>query len=224
MTYYDFIQKYFPNSGASDKIEILYRKIEEINTLYEIFQNHTNFANSYLNEDKIIYLKRHIVGLNRLLIYVPLNDDIGIDACMRYSVEQFLKFLYGIYFDKDINKINKTSFRNIKDDFKELTNLDARVSECLTTIYNLYGKYSNNIHKNCALDEDRFKYLSEILTSETGYAYKIQEDIDKIFSFFATVMASIFEIKMEGLSSSERLRLYSGLKRKKYNYVIELLK
>lgn len=221
--YYNFIKKYFPNSGLSDEVEILYQKIEQINILYEIFQYHMDLPNNYLDEDKVIYLKRHIVGLNRLLIYVPLNDDIGIDACMRFSIEQFLKFLYGIYFDKDINKINKTSYRNIKDDFKRLTDLDPKINDCLITIYNLYGKYSNNIHKNCELDEDTFKYLSEILTTDTEYAYKIQEDLDKIFYFFATVMSCIFEIKLESLNSSERLRLHSGLKRRKYNSVIDLI-
>lgn len=59
-----------------------------------------------------------MTGINKILIYLPLNDNIGIFSCMRYSIEQFLKFIYSIYLNDSVEIINKKGYRHIKERIK----------------------------------------------------------------------------------------------------------
>lgn len=65
---------------------------------------------------------------------------------MRYSIEQLLKFIYSIYFEKNIADISRTSYRYIKEDIKKNGNIDTYIKECLLKLYTYYANYSNDLH------------------------------------------------------------------------------
>ena len=88
--YDEFLFKYFPNANFSkDDKRSLYGLVCENNVMSEIFLKYISSHNT----DFMMYYLRYRDGINKLLIYVPVNDDIGVYACMRYIIEQILKFI-----------------------------------------------------------------------------------------------------------------------------------
>lgn len=225
MDYFHFIKKYYPYCKASIKINLVHEKIEENNILLQILINHIKTNYLYLNNDKLVFLNRYMSGINKILLYIPLNDDIGVDACMRFSIEQVLKFIYSIYFDKSAQSINKTSYRNIKDDFKNIKSEIDIIYDDLSKLNTYYGKYSNNIHKSCYTESDDLYYLADILTkNDSKISTDIYNDLTKIFKIVDKIIIDIFDIKIEALNISERLRLSNGLSNRRYKYIDTLLR
>lgn len=48
-----------------------------------------NLNVAYTNMEKLVFYRRFRDGINKILLYLPINEEIGIYACMRYSIEQF---------------------------------------------------------------------------------------------------------------------------------------
>lgn len=138
--YADFISKYFPLSGQMENEETLYRLICESNLISRIMLKYMDMSIEYVDQEKLIFYRRFRDGINKVLLYLPLNEEIGICACMRYSVEQFLKFIYAIYFEKDIEKIVQTSYRHIKDDVKKNNVIPEKVKTEFQKMYTYYNK------------------------------------------------------------------------------------
>lgn len=142
--------------------------------------------------------------LIKILIYLPLNDSIGIYACMRYSIEQFIKFIYSIYFEKEIDKINKTSYRFIKDDINGNTLIQDKLKSELRKIYTYYAKYSNDIHNKKIIYDDNLNFLGDILTMQNNFCKDIDTDLSTILLITYTIIKEIFNIHYEDFCASER--------------------
>ena len=95
--YLKFMEKYFPYSSKIPNEDKIYQLVCENNLMVGIILSNMDASRFYLNEEKLIFYRRYRDGVNKILIYIPLNDEIGIYACMRYSIEQLLKFIYSIY-------------------------------------------------------------------------------------------------------------------------------
>ena len=83
--------------------ETLYRLICESNLISRIMLKYMDMSIEYVDQEKLIFYRRFRDGINKVLLYLPLNEEIGICACMRYSVEQFLK----LYMRSILKKILK---------------------------------------------------------------------------------------------------------------------
>lgn len=80
---------------------IRYLDKSEVNEILQVL----SIIKKRITEEKCMYFHRFRDGINKILIYLPLNDGIGIYACMRYSIEQFIKFICSIYFEKEIEPV-----------------------------------------------------------------------------------------------------------------------
>lgn len=221
--YQKFLNTYFPLAGNISEANRIYNLICENNTMSSLLLKYADCNTYFLNEEKCMYYARFRDGINKLLIYLPLNEGIGIYACMRYSVEQFLKFVYGIYFDYNIAKINRTSYRHIKDDIRDNNNIAKQIKGEMSKLYTYYAKYSNDIHDKNLLYEDELIFLGNILKNENGFAQDIDKDVSNILIITYTILIQIFDITFQCFSASERLQLAKLELEKRKNKILEIL-
>ena len=147
------------------------------------------------------YYLRYRDGINKLLIYVPVNDDIGVYACMRYIIEQILKFIYSLYGENSIEKINRTSYRHIKEEIRLMRNMPDK-----------------------SVDYDHeLTFLGEVLKDENKFKDSISDIKNIVFNVY-DILISIFEITYEQLNLSERIKLSEVIKRNRKEKILELLK
>lgn len=220
--YAEFTSKFFPLSAKIENEEILYQLICESNLISKIILKYINFDVGYVDETKTIFYKRFRDGINKLLLYLPLNEEIGIHACMRFSIEQLLKFVYSIYFDKSVEDINKTGYRHIKEDIKENHLIPETVKLQLQKIYTYYAKYSNDIHAKTVIENEELISLGRIIRSKNEYSGNIEIDLRKVLNVSYIIMHLIFGLKYEILNASERMSIehLASRKRKRTIYKI----
>lgn len=214
--YGKFINKYFPSSAPIENEEALYRLICESNLISQIMLKYISLEVEYLTESKLIFYKRFRDGVNKLLMYLPLNEEIGIYACMRYSIEQFLKFIYAIYFDEELEVIGRTSYRHIKEDIKKNSVISDDIKLEMQKIYTYYANYSNDVHAKEIDENKELVSLGKIIKSDNEYSKAIENDLRKFLNISYKIMNKIFHIKYEILNTSERMsieRLQSNRKK-----------
>lgn len=175
------------------------------------------------NTDFMMYYLRYRDGINKLLIYVPVNDDIGVYACMRYIIEQILKFIYSLYGENSIEKINRTSYRHIKEEIRLMRNMPEDIKEKVEKLYTYYAKYSNNIHDKSVNYDHELTFLGEVLKNENKFKGSISDIKNIVFNVY-DILISIFEITYEQLNLSERIKLSEVIKRNRKEKILELLK
>lgn len=160
--------------------------------------------------------------MNKLLIYLPLNEEIGIHACMRFSIEQFLKFIYAIYFDKEPDEISKTGYRHLKEDIRKNDLIPGEVKFELQKIYTYYAEYSNDIHAREIDENEEIISLRRIMRAGNEYSRRIENDLRNLLDISYTIINKIFHIKYEMLNTSERINIenLSSRGRKKKIYKI----
>nr|WP_302597955.1 hypothetical protein [uncultured Cellulosilyticum sp.] len=217
--YERFIKKYFPAANYKEDLGTLYLYICENNYMTDIYMKYLDRDKEYLSEEKIVFLNRYKIGLNKILIYILINDTIGINACMRYCIEQFLKFTYSIYINKSVNEINKVSYRFLKEELNK-TSIDSGE---LKKLYSYYGKYSNEIHDKQTVLTNEMSYLETILVTPNCFIESVNQDISKILRSYHKIMIDIFQIKEMQLSAAERIGLENLLGRKKKEKIMKLL-
>lgn len=220
--YGEFINKYFPLSSQIKNEEALYRLICESNLISQIMLKYISLEVEYLTESKLIFYKRFRDGVNKLLMYLPLNEEIGIYACMRYSIEQFLKFVYAIYFDKELEVIGKTGYRHIKEDIKQNTVITNDIKIELQRIYSYYAKYSNDVHAKEIDENEELVSLGRIIREKNEYSKEIEDDLRNFLNISYKIMNSIFRIKYEMLNASERMNI-GKLRPKRKEIVLKIL-
>lgn len=220
--YAEFINKYFPFSSKIENEEVIYRLICENNLISEIMLKYISLDIGCLNKEKKVFYKRFRDGINKLLMYLPLNEEIGIYACMRFSVEQFLKFVYAIYFNKNADEISRISYRHIKEDIRNNIYVPETVKSELQKVYTYYAKYSNDIHAREIDENEGLVSLGRIIRSINEYSDNIENDLRNFLDTTYVIMNRIFHIEYKMLDTSERLSIANlkSCKRKKKIYNI----
>ncbi len=217
--YKEFVDKYFPFSKYHHLYSDVYSIICKNNILTDIYLKYSDIKDTH---ECILFLQRYKWGLNKILLYLPINDGIGINGCMRYSIEQLLKFLYSICFNHSIDKINKTSYRHIKDDLKT-RNSSIRVrNESLECLYTYYAKYSNDVHDKNANNQE-IGFLETIIKNESRFIKHVHADLINLTKQFDAIMIYLFNITANNLSLAETHQLQRILRAKQYNTLISLM-
>ncbi|MBA4697826.1 MAG: hypothetical protein H2212_00180 [Ruminococcus sp.] len=221
--YENFISKYFPQASIQENAEGLYNLVCESNIVSAVFLRYMDTEKYNLTEEKKLYYIRFRDAVNKLLFYVPLNDGIGIFSCMRYLLEQYLKFIYAIHFDIDISKINITSYRHIKEDIKESYLIDQKVKEKIERIYSFYAKYSNDVHDKDTTNDNELTFLEDILKGKNAFWGTTVDDLRKILDVTYDILECLFEINFEDLNSVERMKISKMKSRKRSRKILKLL-
>ncbi|WP_425447707.1 hypothetical protein [Dethiothermospora halolimnae] len=221
--YRNFVSKHFPYSGLnnSDYGSIIYSRVCENNLVTDIYKKYIekqeNDTKIYCN---IRFLEAYKIGVNKILLYVPLNDYASINFCMRNIIENLLKFIYSIYFNCDFTTINKLSFRKIKDNFKDLKTTKFIDKDIIDLFLSYYGHFSNSIHDKHSVTEKNLVFLEEIITKNKVDLEKLDEQILNILNNYQVLICNIFKISRKNLSVAESLRLKNALSNKRLEKVM----
>lgn len=223
--YERFLKKYFPSANISNKLEFeeLHLLVCRNNFMTDIYIKYLDVNKLYLNQEKMIFLKRYKMQLNKLLIYIPLNDSIGINGCIRYCIEQLIKFLYAVYIDESVERINNTKYRILKDGLSKLENNVEVEKEILDKLFSYYGAYSNEIHDKRTDLRDELVYLKDLIVGENTYIKEVNKDIRNIITIYEDIMIRIFSIKENNLASFERMQLPNIVGKNRTRKLLELM-
>lgn len=224
--YKEFIKKYFPYSGAinDESIELIYSRICENNLVTDIYdkyisnEEYNNGISCYL-----IFLQRYKNHFNKLLLYIALNDYSGVNFCIRTAIENLLKFLYSIYFNKKFQTVNTTSFRHLKEELNSLeTELFIDTGK-LNILFTYYGDFSNSIHDKLESYQSELEYMESIIQSNAFKFNELDGKLIKILNNYELLISNIFKFSEKTFSSSEMIRLKNALSVKRFNKIKEFL-
>lgn len=221
MTEYDyFINKYFPETESNQFYDKIYQLVCKNNLLTDTYLKYSDIQANAISR---IFLERYKWGLNKILLYVPINEGIGINGCVRYTIEQFLKFLYAICFTYDMNKINKTSYRHLKEDLKLRDNSIRIKQGNLEILYTYYAKYSNDVHDKNE-DIECVEFLEEILKGTNEFVEQVYSDLIKVTKVYDEIMIHFLKLTKDKLSMAEMQRMKRTLSNKQFEKIELLMK
>lgn len=213
-----FIKKYFPYSNLIDNADrkLIYFRVCENNIITEIYEK---YCKNRKLKCHLLFLKKYREQFNKILIYIALNEPSGIEFCIRSTIEYLLKFLYSIYFEKTFDNISKTSFRNIKDDFKKLDTDIFLDKNIINSLLRDYGTYSNSIHGKKTSMLESIEYMENIIKLKNYNLSNLDKTLIRIIDNYEILMFSILEISECDLSVAEKIRLKKSLTNKRFNKV-----
>lgn len=208
--YKDFVKNNFPKSklNNNETRDILYKHIYENNLITNII-----LKNIEINKKKSGYLDFIIIyknQLNKLLLCLPLNEKSIAFFFVRSALENLLKHIYSFFIDIEINKVNRTSFRHIKEDLKSSI-YHYEINKNIESLFNYYGKYSNSIHNKYNEFDLEFNNIENLIINGEIDLKILDDDLVDIMSNYYVIVNNIYSISYESFSSAERLRIHNNL-------------
>jgi hypothetical protein len=222
--YLGFIKKHFPNSGiiTNECTAIIYSRICENNLITDIYCKYIdNFINNSNVSPYKVFLKRYKNQLNKLLLYLPLYDFSCINFCMRASIENLLKFIYSIYFNKELEVINRCSFRHIREDLNSVETQLYFNKNIIGNLIKSYGEFSNSIHDKSKHEIYEIEFIENIIQNGTYDISNLDKKILNMLNCYENLMPNVFQVKEEELSAAERVRLKNSLSSKRFEKIIK---
>lgn len=212
--YFDFCSDNFPNSYWNSDIK-RNKKIDffiNINKSIELLMlikgiNLISDNSKDLMSDCENYLKR-------VLYCAPINDKMIYSSVMRGLSESLLRTVYSSIFPEETcNKIRSIQYRSLNDEIRGHPILSTIMSTEVNKILNFYGIYSNDIHNKKGSNSNNIRFLSDILTSQSGInPDKLSSDSQSILEFCQKVLFFAFNITDKTLSHTEKSKLEEILK------------
>lgn len=213
--YENFIKLHFPYSKCMNNETpiLVYRLVYELNMMSGIFKNYIG------NRPYNIFLDKYINKINKLLLYIPLNDQDSINFIIRSAVENIIKFIVCKYSSKDIKCISKMGFRNLKEEIQLLSNSTVIDMESIDKLFSLYGQYSNDVHGKDYTDKNEIKFLQSYILNENLSLSRTKDDVMKIIESYYKILNKSFNIKFSDFGSAERIRIRRSLSNKRYEKI-----
>jgi len=221
--YKKFIETNFPNSGLNNNssLETLYKRICENNALTDVLGKYIlNFISEHPEiKPEFVFYNNYAAYTNKLLLYLPLGDYSSIHFCLRSSIEQILKFLYSCYFSHDFNHIKKTSFRFLKENFRELNTIPEPCKKSIELLLKYYGSFSNAVHLKVK-DTMEITFLEDMIKSTDINLSRINDWLIDIINSYQIIICYKFQIKQEDLSTSDIIRLRNNTSKKRFSNIL----
>lgn len=220
--YKEFIKKHFPHSGMiNDRhLELIYSRICENNLVTDIYEKYIrNEEHNSSISCHLLFLQRYKNQFNKILLYIPLNDISSVNFCMRVTIENLLKFLYSVYFNKELQDINILSFRHIKEDLNSLETELFINKDKINILTNFYGVFSNLVHEKINKNQSQLRYLENIIEEGELNLGELDDRLLKTLNAYEELLFNIFKISEKTLSASEILRLKNTLSTKRLEKV-----
>lgn len=223
--YKEFIKKYFPCSGILNdpNIESIYYRICENNLITDIYEKYIGDKTFTNISCQIIFLQNYRIQFNKLLLYLPLNDNNCINFCMRAVIENLLKFLYSIYFKENYNNISKCKFRDIRERLNKINANLFMDKNKFNILFSYYGEFSNSIHDKSYSTEQHLNYLGSIIEANCLNLDYLDKKLLNILNCYEELICTIFKIEERTFSMSENLRLKNSLTPKRVEKIKQFL-
>lgn len=196
--YIGFLRKYFPYYKI--------KKQTEISKLYDLIYDNSVVLHSLkraINNDNSIYFTQLFTdAVQKLLIVIPLKDEDLVAYSMRLASDMAYKSIYSFQ-ENDFSKVNNSSYRNMKDNFKSLNNCKNEIDEIST----IFGLYSNEVHKKKIVTINLLSDLSSKLDGKPIDFKKLTRHLEKLIINFYSVLIIISNINYNEMNFQEKSRL-----------------
>lgn len=198
-TYIAFLKENFPNMPLNNEeiLKKVHLKICENNIMSDFFLS--NALNKYPHA-KLEYINIYKLQVNKILIYVGINDQNILNFCFRSFIESILKFVYSLQNDYELQKINKTGFRFLGESLKKDEKALYRgMKDDISKLLSYYGQYSNDIHGKNIDIKNEIEYMKSILSSKNNIDYnKLYKDLDRIIELYELILIKSLNLTIEG--------------------------
>lgn len=216
--YKKFLEKNFPETGVlnNDNIYNIYARICENNLSIDIFIE--NILSKLGENESCIrsLMKRYRDQVNRLLIIIPINDIYSLNFYMRVIVENLLKVVYALNFDKKLKEISNLKFRDVKDALMSLKEIHPRYKQSIECICSLYAQYSNLLHNKDNRGSE-IEVMERIIKSNEIDLKKIDKDLIAILKSYQIIISHHFEIQEKSMTTAQKIRIVKNLSNSRGN-------
>lgn len=215
--YINFLENSFPKCPVKKEkiIESIYEKICENNMLTDIFT--PRIIKKY-PKSQIEFLQLYKKQLNKILIYIGLNEEDGLNFCFRSCIEYLLKFIYSIQTVNNFSTINNINYRHLSESLKDEENqIYPNIKIDINNFFDYYGKFSNSVHGKTQKTKNEIIYLEQIISFKHINYSKVYNYMSNILNSYEKVMQNILKITSKNLSASEILRCKEIMKNNKFN-------
>lgn len=212
--YINFLNESFPKLSLEEEEALIdiYKTICENNIFTDSFKNKLCLKYEHAKDEYFEYYRNQ---LNKILIYVGINDKNVIDFCFRLSVEYLLKLLYSIKNNLDIKEINKKSFRFLSEDLK---NTDSEIYtgmvDDISILLSYYGKFSNEIHGKIE-QKTELEYMDEILKNKDTRFMTIKTQLSKLVKIYEKIFIKILQMNLKNVDAGLIFRLSNIMSNKR---------
>lgn len=206
-----FQKKYLPNSPIITKSE------NDLCSMYLIRENEIllKILSEYIDKNGKNFVVNLLSLYKQYALAILTKNSSQVFFLTRMNAELTLKFVLLLNDKgKNLNSLNKESFRSLKDDIKKLNIKSKDQLQMILTIENYFSEISDILHVKDSKVET-FHYLSDQITKKGVVTDKIKN----IFLNFNKAICILFyrfaDVKSCRLSSDDREKIRKNFKFKK---------
>lgn len=205
-TYAEFLKRNFPSCPVIDDTVTLniYNLICQNNVLTNIFL--ARILDKY-PKFQIGFLELYQKQLNKILIYIGLNESDGLNYCVRSLVEYLLKFFYSVKIEESFDKINKFQYRHLSEELRKKEEGQIDFGDNIQIFLNYYGLFSNELHGKADKITCELDYLQQIISNKHIDYNKIFNALKNIIYKYFVILIQILDLSVSNLSFDEILRI-----------------
>lgn len=213
-----FLKSNFPKSVyiTSEDTDIKKTYYSTINKLIEliIIYRETNL----FSESSTLLFEEIRILLNKMLLYVPLNDSFILSSIIRILAEKYLKLIISISdYDIDEKNLRNLRFTNMKEVIKETRQLNEYTDE-IEIIYSIFNEHSQIIHdKHNSLQT--LTFLDEQITRTTIDIKKYTRVINNFWKIEFKLTLTLSNATNQDFSLAHKTRLKKYLSEKEFVYI-----
>lgn len=149
-----YLSSFFAYSAVAKKMET-----EEFTNFFDKILTLSKISQCLSDDSEVMkYTSVIEYNLNNLLYFIPLNEKISINLCIRNATEYLLKLIY--FFQNPEEIFIGKGYRSLKDDKYSLAFYDVHKTK-LDNLLQIYSSRSNTIHLKPTAEETVLTSLLE---------------------------------------------------------------
>lgn len=216
--YHSFIEKNYPLSSYINRENIEFKKsyFSIINKSIEIIIIYSE--TDIFSEISLIIIEEIRVLLNKMLLYIPLNDSFILSSIIRALAEAHVKLIISLV-EVDITeeRMSNLRFSEMKDIVKKNEQLQKHVNE-IDIAYAIFNDHSQVIHdKHKALQTITF--LDEQISRTTIDINKYTRIVNNLWKLEFNVTLELSNANNQDFSLAHKTRLRTYLSEKEFEFI-----
>lgn len=216
--YNSFIESNFPLStyNSSENIESKKSYYANINKLIEVVIIYKE--TKIFSEISLLILEEIRILLNKMLLYMPLNDSFILSAIIRALTEAHIKLLISLVeLDVTEDKMRNLRFSNMKViiDNNQFFQKYTREIEIAYAIFNDHSQIIHNKHKSL----QNISFLDEQISHTTIDVNKYTRIVSNLWKLEFNITLELVGAKNQDFSLAHKTKLKTYLSKKEFEYL-----
>lgn len=216
--YNSFIKSNFPLStyNSNENVESKKSYYANVNKLIEIVIIYKE--TEIFSETSLLILEEIRILLNKMLLYMPLNDSFILSAIIRALTEAYIKLLISLVeLDITEEKIKNLRFSNMKViiDNNQLFQKYAHEIKIAYAIFNDHSQIIHNKHKSL----QNISFLDEQISRTTIDTNKYTRIVSNLWRLEFNVTLELVGAKNQDFSLAHKTKLKTYLSKREFEYL-----